>query len=701
MTNGLNLNLFSRTRVKLIRQTEISECGLACIAMVANYHGFKIDLGSIRRRFATSLRGTSLKTLMAMSDRIGLAPRPVKLPIEELMNLRMPAILHWDLNHFVVLEKVSGDKALVHNPASASKWIDKNLLSKHFTGVALELLPTDDFKPGEETKRLKLAQLWKNMVGLKRAIIQILILSILLQIFALASPYYMQLAIDRVLPAQDYDLLFVLSAGFGLMMLIGIITGLLRSLVLLWAGTSLGFGLATNIARRLFRLPIEWFERRHVGDILSRFGSLAPIQGFLLTGGIAVLIDGVMAILTLTVMFFFSAKLAIIAVVAFILYLIVRLISFAFERDAIEETIVTGAAEQSILMETIRGMTTLRLFNRETLRHALWQSKLTDSVNADVRLAKIGLWQGLANSLLFGIEGIVTVYLAISFVIEGGFSVGMIFAYMSYKGQFTGKATSLVNQFISFRMLGLHLERLSDIALTEEDISFGASQEAETNLHGKIELRDIIYRYSLNDPIVLNGVNLIVEPGDHIAITGPSGGGKSTLVKILLGLAEPINGEMLIDGIPLSRFGHKSYHDQIAGVLQEDALFAGSLADNIALFDDNPDMELIIASAQAASIHNDIMAMGMQYETLVGDMGSALSGGQKQRILLARALYRKPKILIMDEGTAHLDAVHEALVNKSISQMGITRIIIAHRQETIASARLRYVMDGGILQQID
>lgn len=222
-----------------------------------------------------------------------------------------------------------------------------------------------------------------------------------------------------------------------------------------------------------------------------------------------------------------------------------------------------------------------------------------------------------------------------------------------------------------------------------------------TELKGKIELRDVFYRYSPSDPLVLDGVNLTVEPGEHVAITGPSGDGKSTLVKLLLGLVEPDAGAGLADGLPLARFGYKSFHEQVAAVLQEDSLFAGSLADNIALFDDTVDMNRVVAAAMAASIHDDITRMPMQYETLVGDMGSTLSGGQKQRVLLARALYRQPKILIMDEGTAHLDTAHEHAVNAAISAMGITRIIIAHRQETIAQASRVLVMAGGKLHILE
>lgn len=698
----LELGFLTRSRVRLVRQTEVAECGLASLTMVANFHGLDVDLGTMRRRFAPSLRGAALRTLIGLADKIGLTPRAVKLPLDQLCNLHVPAVLHWDMNHYVVLERVKRDKALIHNPDGRSVWMPLAEVSNHFTGVALELRPSNNFETGKQRERLRLSQLWQRMTGMKRALVQILVLSLVLQAFVLASPYYMQIAVDNALPALDNDLLAVLAIGFGLFTLINAGASLLRSFVLLVAGTSLGFGLASNVARRLFRLPIDWFEKRHTGDILSRFQSITPIQNMLTQGAVAALVDGVMALLTLALMLWYNAMLAFVAIIAFLLYGASRLVSFSFEREAQEASIVTGGKEQSTMIESLRGMTTLRLFGRETLRHAFWQTRLTDAVNADVRVARIGIWQSTANLVIFGLENIVTVWLAIGLVIDGaGFSVGMVYAYMAYKNQFIQKAAALIDQAIAFKMLGLHLERLSDIALTEEDKSFGVGADTETEMKGKIELRNVFYRYAPSDPLVLDGVNLVVEQGEHVAITGPSGGGKSTMVKLLLGLVEPESGDVLVDGMPMDRFGYKSFHEQVAAVLQSDSLFAGSLAENIALFDDNVDMDRVVASAMAASIHDDIVRMPMQYETLVGDMGSTLSGGQKQRVLLARALYRQPKILIMDEGTAHLDTAHESAVNAAISAMGITRIIIAHRRETIEAAERILVMVGGKLMAVD
>jgi ATP-binding cassette subfamily B protein RaxB len=697
MSDLLELGLRRRGRVRLIRQTEIAECGLACIAMVGSFHGLDVDLGSLRRQFAPSLRGSSLKSLIATADQLGFAPRAVKLALEDLPSLNLPAVLHWDLSHYVVLERFERDRALIHDPGRGSRWMSLGEISPHFTGVALELRLTDTFEPSSDRERLRLRQLWQRMTGLPSVLLQTLILSLVLQVYVVASPYYMQVAIDNALPAQDSNFLAVLAIGFGLFLLIYVGASLLRSFVLLAAGTQLGFALSVNIARRLFRLPADWFEKRHMGDILSRFQSIKPIQQALTAGPASTLVDGAMAVITLAVMFFYSAILGFLALFAALLYVGARLISLPGQLAAQEEVIIAEGRSQGIMIESLRGITTLRLFNKEAQRLGLWQSSLADATNASAHLQRIGIWQQIAQLLIFGLEGVISIWLAIGLVIGGGFSLGMVFAFMAYKLQFLTKAASLVDFGISFRMLVLHLRRLSDIALSSEDLSFGSNATAGTKLIGRIELKGIVYRYSPSDPVVLDRVDLLIEPGEHLAITGPSGGGKSTLVKVLLGLVEPVAGEVLVDGMPLSRFGYKSYHDQIGAVLQEDSLFAGSVFDNIALFDEAPDQERVIAAAITACIHDDLSAMPMGYETLVGDMGSTLSGGQKQRVLLARALYRQPRILVMDEGTSHLDGAHEKRVNDAICALGITRVIIAHRAETLTSADRVIHLHHGLL----
>ncbi|HEY0014375.1 MAG TPA: peptidase domain-containing ABC transporter [Allosphingosinicella sp.] len=688
------MSFLPRRRVKAIRQAEAAECGLAALAMIANFWGHDFDLGALRRRFGVSSRGIGLKTLMETADALGFSPRPLKVRLDGLSAIQLPAILHWDMDHFVVLERVSKGKAYIVDPAQDGRWHDQESLSRHFTGVALELRPSRDFKPEAEKKPLRLAQLWSGAVGLKRSIAQAAVLSLVLQAYVLAAPYFLQLAVDEALPALDIHLMTVLAIGFGLFALVNAGAALLRSFVLLTSGTALAFGIASNIARRLMRLPVDWFEKRSVGDVLSRFQSVIPIQRLLTESAAAALIDGVLALLTFALMLLYSPLLTLIPLASLLLYGAFRWLTLAAERRAENERIAAAGREQSSMIETLRGIVTLRLAGRETIRHAVWQNRLSEALGAKFAHERIKVWQASASTLLWSVEIVAVTWFAVSLAIEGGFTIGMIFAFLAYRMQFAAATKSLIDKASEFRMLGLHLDRLSDIALTDEDRGFGEPMAQPSPLRGDIELRGVSFAYGIHDPEVLKGVDLHIRAGEHIAITGPSGGGKTTLTKILLGLLEPTSGQVLVEGMPLARYGRRAWRESVAAVLQDDVLFAGTIADNVAGFEP-VDAERLAEAMRAAAIADDVEAMPMRHLTLVGAMGSTLSGGQLQRILLARALYRRPRLLVMDEGTAHLDAAHEARVNEAIASMGITRIVIAHRRETLAAAERVVVLDGG------
>ncbi len=691
---GIDMGILPRRRIRQVRQSEAAECGLAALAMIANWWGHDVDLGALRRRFGISSRGISLRELMRTADAMGLAPRPLKIGIGGLAGLQLPAILHWDMNHFVVVERVSKGSAYIVDPSLDGRWHDEASLSRHFTGVALELRPTSDFAPQRERQRLRLSQLWSGATGLRRTIAQAAILSLVLQAHVLASPYLLQLAIDQALPALDASLITVLAVGFALFAVVNAAATMLRSFVLLASGTALSFGIASNVARRLMRLPVGWFDKRSIGDVLSRFQSVIPIQRLLTESAAAAIIDGLLTVLTLALMLAYSPLLTLIPLAAFLVYGGFRALTLPAERRAETEHIAAAGREQSAMIETLRGIVTIRIAGRETLRRAIWQNRLSEALGATYAHERIRAHHNTMAILVGALETVAVVWLAVHFAIEGGFTVGMIFAFLAYRLQFATATRSLIDKLIDFKMLSLHLERLSDIALTEEDKGFSEKEVQDDAFGGEIELRDVHFTYSVHEPPVLDGVNLHIKPGEHVAITGPSGGGKTTIVKILLGLLEPASGEVLVEGVPLARYGRRAFREHVAAVLQDDVLFAGTIADNVAGFEPvEPDQ--LEAALSAACIAEDVAAMPMRHLSLVGDMGSTLSGGQRQRILLARALYRRPKLLVMDEGTAHLDAGHERQVNEAIAAMGITRIMVAHRQETIAAADRVIVIEGG------
>ncbi|WMO15332.1 peptidase domain-containing ABC transporter [Pseudoalteromonas piscicida] len=679
------LEFWSRKSLPVIIQSEAAECGLASLAMVAGYHGYRTDLTRLRQRFSISIEGCTLLDIMHFAEKLHLTSRPLRIELEDLDALQAPAILHWDMNHFVVLKKANEKRIVIHDPAGGEKTFTMEEASKHFTGVALELTPTKDFEKKEQKASLRFSDFWSRITGLKRSLLLIFMLSILLQVFTLAAPYYIQLVIDDVILTGDTSLLTVLAIGFFLVLLFEIATNALRGFTLLHFGNQMNIQLGANLFHHLVRLPIAYFEKRHMGDVVSRFGSLQQVKQLLTTGVIEAIIDGLMAIITLAMIFFYSPMLSAVVLVAVITYAIIRMLMYKPFRNISEQEIMARAEENSNFMETVRGIQTIKLFGSEVKREGQWQNRYASAINHNIRLGNFKIGYDAINRALFGIENIIVVYLAAHLVIAGGFSTGMLFAFMSYKRQFMDKTANLIEKLIEFKMLGLHFDRIADIALTDKE-ELQPDQYRKLNIEGKIEVKNLSFAYSDATPNVIEKLSLTINAGESVAITGPSGCGKSTLLKLMLGLNKPSSGEILVDGISLNQIGARQYRQQIAAVMQDDELLSGTVADNIAFFDSPINMEKVVHCAQLAAIHDDISDMPMGYDSLIGDMGSSLSGGQKQRIILARALYKDPKILFMDEATSHLDTGLEEDINDAVSRLKITRIIIAHRKETIASA---------------
>jgi ATP-binding cassette, subfamily B, bacterial CvaB/MchF/RaxB len=680
------LNFGGRDYLPVIRQTEAAECGLACLAMISSYYGHRIDLNTLRRQHPVSLKGVTLRALVQVASQMHFTCRPLRFEMAHLRRLQLPAIIHWDMNHFVVLKSVTRRGIVIHDPASGKRFLPISEAAKHLTGVALELSPSASFLPKDERARLPFSTFWTQLRGSTSALVQILILSFVLELFVIASPFYLQLAVDEVIARGDVDLLIVLALGFGLLAAIKVCSNAIRSLIILVVQNVLHFQIGARVFHHLVRLPIAYFEKRHIGDILSRFTSIEPIRNALAEGVIAAIIDGVMAIATLAMIFIYSTQLALVVLAALVLYAAVRLALYRWLRERSLAAIEAKAQENSMFIETVRAIQSLKIFNRESDREAQWLNRYTDVVSANVRLGRARIAFTTINDALFALENIITIYLATRLALSNHLTIGMIFAFMSYKQHFTEKAVQLVEKALDFRILELHLERLADIALSPLERGHDQLLSYTREIHGRIELRNVFFRYAEAEPFVLEDISFIIEPGEFVSIMGPSGGGKTTLIKIMLGLLEPTSGEVLIDGIPLSATGLRAYRQHVGAVMQEDQLLSGSIADNISFFDSSFDQERMIQCAQLAGIHEEIMAMPMTYNSLIGDMGSSLSGGQKQRVLLARALYRLPRILFLDEGTAHLDVDNERHINDSLKNLRMTRVSVAHRPEISSGA---------------
>ncbi|HRE14373.1 MAG TPA: peptidase domain-containing ABC transporter, partial [Usitatibacteraceae bacterium] len=674
-----------------------AECGLACLGMVACWHGHRIDLAGLRRRFTLSMKGATLAYLMQAAGKLQLSPRPLRLELDELSRLSLPCVLHWDLNHFVVLASVSEREAVIHDPTGGRRRIAIEELSRHFTGIALELSPTADFRPVDERRRVRLRDLTGAVTGLSRSLAQVVLLALLLQAVALLSPFYMQWVVDGAVVSEDRDLLTVLGLGFLLLAGVQVAISALRSWVVLYLGTSLNLQWLANVFAHLLRLPVSWFEKRHLGDVVSRFGAVATIQRTLTSSFVEALIDGVMAVATLAMMLAYSPGLAAVAVGAVAAYGLLRAAYYGPLKRATEEHIVHAARQQSHFLETVRGVQSIKLFGRQEERRARWLNLAVDAVNRDVAVQKLTLGFRSANGVVFGAERVAVVWLGALQVLDSAFSVGMLFAFLAYKEQFSARVAGLVDKAIELRMLQLQGERLADIVLAPAESDPASAPPPVED--ASIEVRGLSFRYSDTEPFVIRDCSFRIEPGESVAIVGASGGGKTTLVKIMLGLLAPTDGQVLVGGVDLQKLGVDAYRRLVGTVMQEDPLFAGSIADNVSFFDPDPSQEAVERCTRLAAVHEDIAAMPMGYHTLIGDMGAALSGGQRQRILLARALYKQPRILFLDEATSALDVERERQVNAAVRGLALTRILIAHRPETIASADRVIVLQGGRVAQ--
>lgn len=685
--------------MEVVTQSEAAECGLACLAMVASHYGNRIGLRELRRRHSLSLKGATLAQLMDIAGKLGFMCRPLRLDLEHLVELQLPCILHWDLTHFVVLTHVRKCSVTVHDPAFGKRDLPLEEFSRHFTGIALELSPTADFRPSPSPPAIAISQLTGKVSGLWRSLALIFSLSIALQVFVLLAPFFMQWTVDHVLIAADRELLTVIGLGFGLALLLQVAIGAVRGWAVIHLSSRLGLQWTGNVFSHLIRLPLDFYEKRHLGDITSRMGSVQAIQRTLTTSFVEALIDGLMAVVTLGMMLLYSWKLALVTMLAVGMYLVLRALSFHMLRSGTEQQLIAAAHQQTHLLESIRGVQSIKVAGRETLRRSGYYNLMNETVNRDVWLARFGLAFGSTNQLIFGIERIAVIWIGAVLAMENVFSVGMLIAYLAYKDQFAQRIGGLIDKWMEFRMLRLHGERLSDIVLTQPEAG-----EADGGAEGlpaqlRIEVEGLGFRYASGEPWVLRDCSMVIEPGESVAIVGASGCGKSTLVKLLLGLLPPTEGQIRVGGLPLAKIGTEHYRRVIGAVMQDDQLFAGSINDNIAFEDEGLDEARVQAAAKLAAVHDDIAAMPMGYNSLVGDMGTTLSGGQKQRVMLARALYRRPQLLFLDEATSHLDVERERLVNDAVRQLDLTRVIIAHRPETIASADRVLVMHAGAIAQ--
>lgn len=677
-------------------QTEAAECGLACLAAAAQKAGADIDLAWLRQHFPGSIRGMTMRELSETAHAIGMTTRAVRCEPAELGALQLPAILHWGFSHFVMLDKVSRRSARIFDPAQGYRTIRQEEINLRFTGIALELAATPNFRKKSPRPAFNPLSLISWSGDVKAGLVQVLFLSLILQAYLVASPLYIQVAVDSGALQGDSELLSAVTLGFVLFALFNAGAQAMRAVVLQRLSALLSWDMSRRLFHHLVRLPLGWFERRKLADTMARFQAIDPIKALIANGLIASVLDGVLSISMIILMFVYSPSLALVALGGFAAFLIVRFASLPLTLRFEAEQFRASIAEQGRRIETLRSIQTIKVMSGEAQREGVWANKqamvVKSQQNAGLANGLVGTFQQFCEMITL----IMVVYIGAQQVVAGAFSVGALYAFVSYRQQFSTRAAGLVETFISWRLLEVYNSRIADIVLTEPEAGLESEPACLPEMRGTLELVSASFRYSPNDPFVFQNASFSIDAGEFVAIIGRSGCGKSTLLKTVCGLYPLSFGDVRVDGLPLSIWGPKAIREGFGVVLQNDSLLPGSVLDNITFFDDETDIEFAWHCMEQAVIADEVRRMPMSEHTYVGDLGAALSGGQIQRILLARALYKRPRFLILDEATAHLDIEREDRINEHLRALSITRLVIAHRPDTIANADRVLLLQGGI-----
>ena len=678
------LGLRRNRPVPLILQHERSECGLAALAMVAGHYGNEIGLHSLRNRTSISSRGTSLKDLVEIARELRLVARPLRVELNEIGKLRLPAILHWGMSHFVLLVNMKRGRATVYDPAYGKRHCRMEELDRNFTGVAVEFAPARNFDKGPRGQRVTFLDFVGSFRHFGRYLGMMLALLITTQILALVPPIATQLLIDEVVLGQDRDWLYRALLGLAAVMSVGVLLEASRRWISLYAGTNLAVDSSLGVLNHLLSLPVAFLHGRHLGDLMSKIGSLTPIRAALSDTGINGIVQVVVLLATLTIMFLYSSWLTFVSLGGLVLSAFLTFAILPASRRLMEEALVHTARQNSSLLETLGAYESVQAMDLSALRLSQWQSHFFAATNAGVRQAKLSIFGSAGTGIIAAVEQVLFLGVGINGILEKQITLGVLFAFMSLRGRFAAAALSLTNITRAFFMLRIHTDRIGDILLAEPE-QLPRKDALRTDISGSIEVLNLNFEYPGGSSIIRD-YNFAIERGDAIAIAGPSGAGKTTLLRLLSTQLTATSGRILFDGKDLALWNRRRLRQQFGIVMQNDRLFQGSIAENIAGFDPEPDIERVRQAAINAEIWSDIQAMPMTLYTLLGDAGSTLSGGQQQRIVLARALYRNPTILFLDEATSHLDIETERRVLDRLAASDMTIISVAHRPDVLARA---------------
>jgi ABC-type bacteriocin/lantibiotic exporter with double-glycine peptidase domain len=676
-----------------VRQLSATDCGAACLAMVLGYHGREMTLDQTREVTGPGRDGITARTLLDAGRRLGLRGRAVSLELEQLQYLPTATILHWDFNHYVIFERMVRGQVQIVDPAQGRRLVSLEGFSRHFTGVAILFEPTEDFQKMAAPR----AGVFRYLLPLLRqsdTLGRIVVLSAALQLFTLAVPVLTGMVVDRVVPRGDYHLLAVLALALTTLVVFNLVSSLLRGHLLLEMRTRIDSSMTLGFLDHLVDLTYAFFQLRPAGDLMMRMSMQSVVREIISSTAISTLLDGTLVLLFFAILFLTNAWIGLVVLGLGLVQLIIFLITRQRRRSLMSQSLELDAKNQSYQIAMLTGMQTLKSFGAEQRAVDTYSQLFVDVQNVTLQRGRLGLWVESLMGALRLASPLLLLCLGTYLVLEGKLSLGEMLALNALAASMLGPMGNLIGTAGQFQMLGSYLERINDV-LDAPPEQPRDKPGTKLTLKGAIELEKVSFRYSPNSPFVAQDVSLRIKPGQMVALVGRSGAGKSTLANLLLGLYQPTTGRILYDGVDLQHLDLRALRSQMGIVLQDPAFFGFSIRDNITLSSPGLPLDRAVQAAKVAQIHDDILAMPMQYDTLLVDRGLSLSGGQRQRLALARALVHLPAVLLLDEATSALDAITESLVQKALASIMCTRIVIAHRLSTIRSADLIVVMDAG------
>ncbi|HEX3129410.1 MAG TPA: peptidase domain-containing ABC transporter [Thermoanaerobaculia bacterium] len=684
----------TRRRIRFTPQTAVTDCGPACLAMTLGWHGRTVSLDDVRQVTGLAMHGTDATTLLRAAEHFGLRGRGVQLnDPEDLQYLETGSILHWHFTHFVVLERVERKGAWIVDPGAGRRFVPRAELDRALTGVALTFEPGAEFDRGGERKPL-LGRYLGRVLRHDTAILRILFTSVLIQLFALALPLLTGMLVDRVIPRGDFQFFWVLAGGAAVLVGFTLLGAMIRGHLLLALRTRLDAQLTLDFLDHMVHLPFRFFQHRSSGDLLMRLGSNTTIREILTSTVLSGALDGMMVVLYLVLLLIADARLGFLVAGLAVVRIVVLAAALRRRRRLMSEALEAQAASSSYQVQMLSGIEALKACGAEQRAVDTWSHLFVRELNVSLSRGRLDVFvNSILDAISLGSPLAILLYGG-SRVMSGDLTLGTMLSLAALAAGFLAPLSTLVTNASQFQLLGSYLERLEDVLSTPTEHQ-GRDRPQPATFSGRITLQQVSFRYGPLVPPAVEDATFEVEPGQLIAVVGPSGSGKSTLAGLVAGLLEPDEGRVLYDGRPLEQLPREWLRRHMAYVPQHSYLFGTSIRANIALSDPSLPLSRVIEAAKLAEIHEDITAMPMGYDSVLADGGASLSGGQKQRIALARALVRRPRVLILDEATSALDAITEQRVQQNLQRLRTTRIVAAHRLSTVRRADRILVLEHG------